>query len=359
MSTFTSASRVWLARVAPFDARAAAGGAHRGRPGASRPSSPVAAVGNRLSQRVALAGSARLAPQTRASAPRPRRSRRAPLRTLALVNVDLGPAAVLGASVMTSAIALYQVRASRPEVSRDQDVFFSSVGLLCGGILVFQGWRLDPLMLFGQLLTAGTAVAFASEAVGLRQEILDRELADEEDVIAGRGGYGRANSGRNYRGSRGGGSRGSRGGGPGPPGPGGAPFAPLPPPRARMQFDQGSYDDYDSSTNSSGWDARRTQSSTPWGREQLGGDEFVYDAGSSYDGERRARRVGGEAPPRTGGGGYMDGFQEGRGGAPPGGGVVRRESRDASGGSVGGGGSKYDDSFGPGRFGDDNDDWEL
>ena len=237
--------------------------------------------------------------------------------------MDLGPAAVLGASVMTSAIALYQVRASRPEVSRDQDVFFSSVGLLCGGILVFQGWRLDPLMLFGQLLTAGTAVAFASEAIGLRQEILDRELADEEDVIAGRGGgYGRANSGRNYRGSRGGGSRGSRGGGPGPPGPGGAPFAPLPPPRARMQFDQGSYDDYESSLNSSGWDARRTQSSTPWGREQLGGDEFVYDAGSSYEGERRGRRVGGEAPGSRRGAGTWTGSRRdgaerrrGRGGA--------------------------------------------
>ena len=196
MSTFASASRVRLARVAPFDARAAGGGAR-----ASTPTSPVAAVGNRLSQRVALAGSALLAPKTRATPLNPRKSRRAPLRTLALVNVDLGPAAVLGASVMTSAIALYQVRASRPEVSRDQDVFFSSVGLLCGGILVFQGWRLDPLMLFGQLLTAGTAVAFASEAIGLRQEILDRELADEEDVIAGRGGYGRGtNSGR--RGAR-------------------------------------------------------------------------------------------------------------------------------------------------------------
>ena len=52
------------------------------------------------------------------------------------------------------------------------------------------------------------------------------------------------------------------------------------------------------------------------------------------------------------GGGYMDGFQEGRGSAPGGG--VRREGR----GDPGGGG-KYDDSFGPGRFGDDNDDWEL
>ena len=63
----------------------------------------------------------------------------------------------------------YQVRASRPEVSRDQDVFFSSVGLLCGGILIFQGWRLDPLMLFGELLTAGTAVAFASEVRVVQQ----------------------------------------------------------------------------------------------------------------------------------------------------------------------------------------------
>ncbi len=347
MSTFASASRVRLARVAPFDARAAGGGAR-----ASTPTSPVAAVGNRLSQRVALEGSAFLAPQTRATAPRPRRSRR-PLRTLALVNVDLGPAAVLGASVMTSAIALYQVRASRPEVSRDQDVFFSSIGLLCGGILVFQGWRLDPLMLFGQLLTAGTAVAFASEAIGLRQEILSRELADEEDVVAGRGGYGRGtNVGRRGARDRQGGGGSGGGGGPGP---GGAPFAPLPPPRARMRFDQ-SYDD-SSSNSSDRRDARRRRRSTPWGREQLGGDEFVYDAGSSYDGERRARRVGGEAPP--GGGGYMAGFREGRGGAPGGG--VRREGRDAPAGSVGGGieASKYDDSFGPGRFGDDDDDWEL
>jgi len=95
--------------------------------------------------------------------------------TKALVSVDVGPAAVLGTSLMLSSIALYQIRATRPEVSRDKDVFFSSVGLLCGGILVFQGWRLDPLMLFGQLMTAGTAIAFASETIGLRQNLLEVE----------------------------------------------------------------------------------------------------------------------------------------------------------------------------------------
>jgi len=140
-------------------------------------------------------------------------------RVNALVSVDVGPAAVLGTSVMLSSIALYQIRASRPEVSRDKDVFFSSVGLLCGGILVFQGWRLDPLMLFGQLMTAGTAVAFASETISLRQNLLDVEEErgygsleddDEEDYEEfggrrgrkGRRGGGRG-SGRGRRNNRG------------------------------------------------------------------------------------------------------------------------------------------------------------
>jgi len=69
------------------------------------------------------------------------------------------------------------VRAVRPEVSRDYDVFFSSLGLLCGGILVFQGWRLDPLLFFGQLLTAGSALSFGVEAVRLRGELRDSKQA--------------------------------------------------------------------------------------------------------------------------------------------------------------------------------------
>lgn len=111
----------------------------------------------------------------------------------ALVQVDLGPSVVLGSSLMISAIALYQVRAARPEVSRDKDVFFSSIGLLCGGILIFQGWRLDPLMLFGQLLTTATAVAFATETISLRQELLDVEDAGDSGT---RGRPGRGQRGR-------------------------------------------------------------------------------------------------------------------------------------------------------------------
>ena len=64
------------------------------------------------------AKSARSASSSSSSSSSSSRRGRGSLRVRALVNVDLGPAAVLGASVMTSAIALYQVRASRPEVSR-------------------------------------------------------------------------------------------------------------------------------------------------------------------------------------------------------------------------------------------------
>lgn len=75
-------------------------------------------------------------------------------------------------------------------MSRDSDVFFSSIGLLCGGILVFQGWRLDPLLFFGQLLTAVTAVSFAAEAVKLRGE-----AGGEAAGRAPRGGRGGGGSG--------------------------------------------------------------------------------------------------------------------------------------------------------------------
>ena len=46
--------------------------------------------------------------------------------------------------------------------------FFAAVGLLCGFIFIFQGWRLDPILQFGQLLLVGTTVYFAYESIRLR-----------------------------------------------------------------------------------------------------------------------------------------------------------------------------------------------
>ena len=333
---------------------------------AKRRSSPPARAARALSSRATLrrqGGAARLAAS--ASGPGRRRGspRGAPVSVRALVNVDLGPSAILGASVMVSAIGLYQVRASRPEVSRDQDVFFSSVGLLTGGILVFQGWRLDPLMLFGQLLTAGTAISFASEAVGLRQEILDREAAemmrgDADARESGRRGYAR----------RGGSRRGGSGGGGG-----GGPPRPLPPPRAS----RAPYRDQDVSSRRGGWndapddwDARDGAPARARGRRRPADprEEYAFDAAAaSAEAARYGARFGGETGGFDGfdtktGGGFMDAFEgarDGEGGRDVSGANARegktaseRETRARSDGGLG-------DAFGPARFGSEADDWEL
>lgn len=62
-----------------------------------------------------------------------------------------------------------QVRSSNPTKSRDSDVFLSSMIIVTGGAIVFQGWRLDPLLLLCQLMTCGVASAFALEALSLRE----------------------------------------------------------------------------------------------------------------------------------------------------------------------------------------------
>ncbi len=74
----------------------------------------------------------------------------------------------MGIVLAVCGAGLYFLRSFKPALARDYDVFFAAIGLLCGGILFFQGWRLDPILQFGQFLLAGTTVFFAYESVRLR-----------------------------------------------------------------------------------------------------------------------------------------------------------------------------------------------
>ncbi|HEY9907964.1 MAG TPA: Ycf66 family protein [Thermosynechococcaceae cyanobacterium] len=87
---------------------------------------------------------------------------------LAQVNIGSPVTTILGLALASSGVALYALRSLRPRLARDYDIFFSAVALLCGCILIFQGWRLDPILLFGQVLLTGTAVFFAVEGIRLR-----------------------------------------------------------------------------------------------------------------------------------------------------------------------------------------------
>ena len=86
-----------------------------------------------------------------------------------MVNFGLNAASLLGIFLAVAGASLYFMRSVRPELSRDHDIFFAAVGLLCGFILLFQGWRLDPILQFSQVLLSGSAVFFAVESIRLRK----------------------------------------------------------------------------------------------------------------------------------------------------------------------------------------------
>ena len=120
---------------------------------------------------------------------------------LAQVNFGANSASVLGIFLAVAGAALYFLRTVRPELSRDQDIFFAAVGLLCGFILIFQGWRLDPILQFGQLLLVGSTVFFAVESIRLRsiatqQAKRNTPIVDDEREVSKKYSYSQR---RNYQ----------------------------------------------------------------------------------------------------------------------------------------------------------------
>ena len=66
------------------------------------------------------------------------RHRTLTVQPLAMVNVDVSPAVILGVGLIGAGISLWQIRRVKPWLSRDFDVVVSSISLLVGGILIFQ-----------------------------------------------------------------------------------------------------------------------------------------------------------------------------------------------------------------------------
>ncbi len=121
-----------------------------------------------------------------------------------MVNASLNWASIVGIALAVCGAGLYFLRSFKPALARDYDVFFAAIGLLCGGILFFQGWRLDPILQFGQFLLAGTTVFFAYESVRLRGIATDQARRssffddDPELPRPSRGGLGESWSDESY-----------------------------------------------------------------------------------------------------------------------------------------------------------------
>ena len=68
-----------------------------------------------------------------------------------MVNIGFSPAFVLGGLTIFSGLVLYQLQRFQPKLGRSNDVVVASMLVVGGGILLFQGWRLDPVLFLGQV----------------------------------------------------------------------------------------------------------------------------------------------------------------------------------------------------------------
>jgi hypothetical protein len=85
-----------------------------------------------------------------------------------MINFSFGPNIFLGIIVSFGVLILYFLRNVKPEVARDEDIFFATIGLLYSCILMVHGWRLDPILMFSQVLIVTSVLAAGWENIRLR-----------------------------------------------------------------------------------------------------------------------------------------------------------------------------------------------
>lgn len=85
-----------------------------------------------------------------------------------MLNFNPGPNIFLGIIISFGVLVLYFLRNIKPGVARDEDIFFATISLLYSCILIIHGWRLDPILLFSQVLIIVTVLVAGWENIRLR-----------------------------------------------------------------------------------------------------------------------------------------------------------------------------------------------
>ena len=90
-----------------------------------------------------------------------------------MINFSFGPNIFLGILVCIGMLVLYFLRSVKPQIARDEDIFFITISLLYSIILIIHGWRLDPILLFSQVLLILTLLCTGWENIRLRGLIVN------------------------------------------------------------------------------------------------------------------------------------------------------------------------------------------
>jgi len=85
-----------------------------------------------------------------------------------MINIGFGPNIILGFILGFGVILLYLLRIVKPEIARDEDIFFATIGLLYSCIIIIHGWRLDRILLFSQVLIIISLLVAGWENIRLR-----------------------------------------------------------------------------------------------------------------------------------------------------------------------------------------------
>ena len=56
-----------------------------------------------------------------------------------MINIGFGPNILLGFILVVGVMLLYLLRIVKPELARDEDIFFTTIGLLYSCILIIHG----------------------------------------------------------------------------------------------------------------------------------------------------------------------------------------------------------------------------
>ncbi len=94
-----------------------------------------------------------------------------------MINIIVEPALFLGVFFAVAMIVLYCLRFINPNLSTDWDIFVTTLGIVYSSIIIIHGWRLDPILLFSQVLLVFITFSFCW--ILIRQREIIRRLLEE------------------------------------------------------------------------------------------------------------------------------------------------------------------------------------
>ena len=93
-----------------------------------------------------------------------------------MINIIIEPALLLGAVFALVMLFLYGLRFVNPDLATDWDIFITTLGIVYSSIILIHGWRLDPILLFSQVVLIFITFSFCW--ILIRQREIIRRLIE-------------------------------------------------------------------------------------------------------------------------------------------------------------------------------------